>query len=373
MRGTAIAKSHLAAMNPSSANRQESAFTLTEMLCVVAAIGILAALLLPVLGQGQARAERVQCVNNLKEIGIAFHVFAHDHRDNFPMQEPIHEGGSLEFLQNGYLVNGAFYFSFRHFLPLSNVLATPKLLNCPAELTRLPAETFASFRNNNLSYFVGVNSEFRKPNSVLAGDRNITNNSAAPSSIVHYSFVQPVYWTRELHRLKGNLLFADGRVELAGGPRVELASGLALANQDFVVPTAPPPTALATTTGNPTVENRESQIKRTVTPNPSPAPRSNDLVQSRSVGGALIHAREASVTDASPPEIVPSVEASSNAPASQSRPASSAPADSPFMKWFASAAQMVLRNAAWLLLLLLLLMVLSLLTIYARQRVRRKV
>src|SRR5213078_4191879 len=65
----------------------EKGFTLIELLVVIAIIAILAALLLPVLSQAGGRAKRVQCVNNLREAGIAFHVFAHDH-GKFPMAVP---------------------------------------------------------------------------------------------------------------------------------------------------------------------------------------------------------------------------------------------------------------------------------------------
>ena len=93
--------------------KKPAAFTLLEMLLVVTIIAILAALLLPTLVRSKLKAKRAQCIGNLKQHGVAFHMFAHDHQGRFPMQVSTNNGGSFEFVQAGNSIGGEFYFAFR--------------------------------------------------------------------------------------------------------------------------------------------------------------------------------------------------------------------------------------------------------------------
>src|SRR5262245_53710883 len=136
--------------------RGTRAFTLLELLLVIFIIGLLAALLLPVIEKARQRTKQVACVSQLKQIGIALTVFRHDHDDLLPPHVPMADGGVKEFFFNKTedLLPNSWEANYRIFQTLSNSLVSPKLLICPADKWHTAANTFEKLGNTNLSYWV---------------------------------------------------------------------------------------------------------------------------------------------------------------------------------------------------------------------------
>ncbi len=146
---------------------------------------------------------RIGCVNNLKQLGIAYRLWANDHGDKFPFAS-TNADGSLAWVNSSEV--------FRHFQVMSNELVTPKVLVCRADKKRKVATDFLQFSNTNLSYFVGLDAREDAPHSILSGDRNIAGGTFSNGFLRVLSTNSAAEWTKEIHQNQGNIGLGDGSV-----------------------------------------------------------------------------------------------------------------------------------------------------------------
>ena len=100
--------------------------------------------------QDQRKAQHVTCENNLKQIWLAFKIWAGDHGDKYPFQVSTNAGGTFELCQRddeGFDRNAP-----AHFLVMSNELSTPMVLCCPHDASKILVVDWGKFSAANLSY-----------------------------------------------------------------------------------------------------------------------------------------------------------------------------------------------------------------------------
>jgi competence protein ComGC len=128
---------------------RRNGFTLIDLLVGLGIVTVLVGLYVPGLHHDKKRIRSMNCIVNLKQIGVGLRLFANDHDSLFPAKTPQKEGGLLESVSTA---NPSEYF-----LKIADELPSPKILICPHD-TRRPAEKFNDLQGSNVSYAIYLDS-----------------------------------------------------------------------------------------------------------------------------------------------------------------------------------------------------------------------
>lgn len=194
------------------------AFTRVELLIVIAAGAMLAAVVWPALGNDAVRAQRAVCANNLHRIGQALASWAADHGELYPWLVYESEGGT----------RGSIYSdrSYSHFAALSNEVGTPSVFACPSDPSKAMINTFAAFNDRGASYLIS-HPEMIDGRAILSGDPNLRPKAVTTESCPIFDrarwMTRPntnAAWSLNIHVRRGHLLFNDGSVESTDDTRL---------------------------------------------------------------------------------------------------------------------------------------------------------
>lgn len=169
------AKAKFFKKNFARAGSETRAFTLIELLVVIAIIAILAAMLLPVLARARQTAQRIACLNNVKELGLATQEYLTDNNSIYPPRSNLSRWPNK------------FYDDYAHKL---------QMLLCPSETTNAPLSVGGGASSNNVadaaprSYLInGWNDYFYA--TLSSDDWNTYQSGAYPYGMKQTVIMQP--------------------------------------------------------------------------------------------------------------------------------------------------------------------------------------
>jgi len=212
------------------------AFTLVELLIVIAVIAILAAILLPTLVQAKLSARRITCVNNLRQLGLASQMYWDDHDgDAFRYIAGATNGGTIYWFgwiepwvpgNEGQRAFDASMGALYPYLGGRGVEVCPSL-NYNSRLFKLKATGAAYGYGYNLHLSapstqppIKINRVTRPADIALLADAGQINDFQEPASPTN-PLLEEFYYINDTeptvhfrHKRRANVLYCDGHVEL---------------------------------------------------------------------------------------------------------------------------------------------------------------
>jgi len=213
--------------------RSRRAFTLIELLVVIAIIAVLIALLLPAVQAAREAARRIQCTNNLKQIGLGLHNYVSTHSCFPPGGQQVYAPTTNTFILNGDFSAHLRVLAFMEQQPLANSVNFSYAIlndaygtagNSTVALNRLnvflcPSAPTPSYNGTGLatgtpyiSFPVTGNSYFASLGSSLGFDASTTGG---PNGLFHHSGaskVPPVSIAAAIDGLSNTIAFGEWRV-----------------------------------------------------------------------------------------------------------------------------------------------------------------